>query len=260
MLQEERYETILSLLKEKKHLTVDEVRESLNISFSTVRRDFRALVDRNVVRRSRGGISLATLSKDDGNVPFELRRVSNVKEKEALAKAAVALLKPHDSCFIDGGTTTLQMAKFLPSFPLTVVTNSLPHVSLMIQNQTPNSQTEIYTAGGYVYVPWHVNLGPQARYCLSQYHAKFAFLSGRGIDETGVYNHNEMVVEIERAMMENSDHSVFMIDHTKLGKRSMSFLCKPDEIDTLITSNLFTDRPLLKKFQDAGIHVIVVNV
>ncbi len=258
MLQEERYEKILSLLTDKKHLTVDETQHSLRISSSTVRRDFRTLVERNLVKRSRGGISLLTVGREDGNLPFELRKVTHVKEKEKLAKTAVSLLRPHDTLFLDGGTTTLQMARFLPNCPLTVVTNSLPHVSVIIENHPGNSQLEIYTAGGIVYVPWNVNLGPQARYCISQYHAQYAFLSGRGIDGSGTYNHNELVVETERTMMANADKVVFIMDHSKIGTRAMNFLCGLDEIDILITSSLCKDHALLKKFEDAGIELIVV--
>lgn len=260
MLQEERYEKILSLLTDKKHLTVEQTQKSLRISSSTVRRDFRTLVERNLVKRSRGGISLTSIGREDGNLPFELRKVTYVKEKEQLARAAASLLRPRDTLFIDGGTTTLQMARCLPNYPLTVVTNSLPHVSVMIENHPGNPQLEIYTAGGIVYVPWHVNLGPQARYCISQYHAQYAFLSCRGIDESGTYNHNELVVETERTMMANADKVVFIMDHSKVGTRAMSFLCGLDEIDILITSSLVQDKTLLKKFEDAKIELIVVDL
>lgn len=259
MLQEERYEKILALLTERKHLTIDESIEVLNISPSTVRRDFRTLVERNLVKRSRGGISLFINEGNDGNLPFELRKITHVKEKELLGKAAASLLQPNDILFIDGGTTTLQMARCLPNIRLTIITNSLPHVSVLIQNQYDKSQREVYTAGGYVYAPWHVNLGPQARYCISQYHAKYAFLSGRGIDETGVYNHNEMVVETERSMIANADKVVFIMDRSKLGARSMSFLCGLDEIDVLITAKTNKNPHLFEKFASAGMEVILVD-
>ena len=260
MLQEERYEKILSLLQEKKHITVEQVQEAFDISLSTVRRDFRTLVERNMVRRSRGGISLFVTGRDDGNLPFELRRITYAKEKEKIAKMAISLLRPHDTIYIDGGTTTLQFARFLPNIPLTVITNSLPHVSVMIDAHSHNSNLEIYTAGGYVYVPWNVNLGPQARYCLSQYHAQYTFLSGRGIDEEGTYNHNEMVVEIERTMIDNSDKVVFMMDHSKIGKRAMSFLCDLKEIDILITSKNNENSAFLKKLQKDNVQVTEVDI
>jgi DeoR/GlpR family transcriptional regulator of sugar metabolism len=259
MLQEERYEKILNLLSERKHLTVEEVRDVLEISFSTVRRDFRTLVERKLVLRSRGGISLIGNTSDDGNTPFELRQVTCVNEKETLARHAVSMLKPHDTFFLDGGTTTLQMTKMLPNFPLTIVTNSMPHVSSIIQHQPSTTQYEIYTAGGYVYVPWHVNLGPQARYCLSQYHANMAFLSCKGIDELGTYNHNEMVVEIERTMIQNADNVVFLIDNSKLGKRSISFLCELNQINTLITTNIQNTTNLLTHCKQANVNVVSLD-
>ena len=43
MLTEQRYEIILKLLNEKKSITVAEVKEALDTSEATVRRDFTAL-------------------------------------------------------------------------------------------------------------------------------------------------------------------------------------------------------------------------
>jgi len=261
MLQEERYEKILLLLKEKRHITVELVHKAFPISASTVRRDFRELVERNLARRSRGGISLLTGVKENGkNIPFDLRRVTHTKEKEKLGAAAASLLQPYQTIFIDGGTTTLQLARFLPKIPLTIITNSIPHVMMMIEHHRDNPNLEIYTAGGYVYVSWNVNLGPQARYCLAQYHADYAFMSARGINKEGVYNHNEMVVEIERVMIDNADRVVFMMDHSKIGERSMSFICGNNDIDILITSKNDDKKSFLDFFRESGIEVMEVEI
>ena len=259
MLQEERYERILALLREKRHLTLQNVLDTLPVSSSTARRDFRTLVERNLAKRSRGGISVPTGDSDHGNIPFELRSVTYAEEKEKLALAAVPLLHPHDTIYMDGGTTTLQLARRLPNFPLTVITNSLPHITVMVDSHRDNSNLEIYTAGGYVYPAWNVNLGPQTRYCLSQYHAQCAFLSARGIDESGVYNHNELVVEVERTMIENADRVVFLMDHSKIGERSLSFVCELNRIDSFITSSHTKNKSLLNTIRAAGVHVIEVD-
>ncbi|MBN2329487.1 MAG: DeoR/GlpR transcriptional regulator [Candidatus Omnitrophica bacterium] len=259
MLQEERYEKILSILSEKKHVTIEQIQKTLQISLSTVRRDFRTLVERDLAIRSRGGISCRTVNRENDYFPFELRRITHVKEKEKLAHAAASLLNPNDTFFIDGGTTTLHLVRCLPNYPLTAVTNSLPHVSAMIENHFRNAHLEIYSAGGMVYAPWKVNLGPQARYCLSQYHAQYAFLSCRGIDASGTYNHNELVVETERTMMANADKVVFIVDHSKIGTRAMSFLCDLDEIDILITSKRSADLEIIKTFQEHSMEIMFVN-
>ncbi|MBD3266919.1 DeoR family transcriptional regulator [bacterium] len=259
MLQEERYETILALLKEKKHIKIEDVQKRLAVSLSTIRRDFRALVERKLARRSHGGLSLFTSDRNDGNLPFELRKVTHAEEKDRIAIAAASLIEPHQTLYIDGGTTTLQLVKHLPKIPMTVVTNSLPHVMLLVESHRDNPDLEIYSAGGYVYATWNVNLGPQARYCLSQYHAHYAFLSCRGIDKHGVYNHNELIVEIERTMIENSDRTVLLMDHSKVGARSMSFLCAIEEVDTLITRNNPSQKTFFKTLKDKGVNVIQLD-
>ena len=59
---------------------------------------------------------------------------------------------------LDGGTTTLEVARALVGRRVQVVTNSLPIAQLLASNQ----QTELILIGGYVYPRTGVALGPLA--------------------------------------------------------------------------------------------------
>ncbi|MDP8243117.1 MAG: DeoR/GlpR family DNA-binding transcription regulator [Candidatus Hinthialibacter antarcticus] len=258
MMKQQRYDQILSHLNQKGYLTVDDAVELLQTSRSTVSRDFNDLAKNELVIRTHGGIGLPKRS-DFRNLPYALRQIKNMDEKEAIARAAVALLHERDTLFLDGGTTTLQVASFLPARGLTVVTNSLHHASQIIENQKPDAPVEVFIAGGLVYAPWHVNIGPQTRYCLEQYHATWAFFSAKGIDKDGVYNHNELIVESERTMISNADKVVLLADHTKFSERSVFFLCELKEIDILITDEHPKSKALLKDIAKLGVEVITVK-
>ena len=51
---------------------------------------------------------------EDGALPYAFRAERYSAEKAAIARRAMALLQPGDSVFVDGGTTTWQVARFIP--------------------------------------------------------------------------------------------------------------------------------------------------
>jgi DeoR/GlpR family transcriptional regulator of sugar metabolism len=70
---------------------------------------------------------------------------------------------------------------------------------------------------------------------LREYHSRWAFLSVGGLDERGATNTNQLVVESERAMIEQSEHAVILADHSKWDHRDMIRQCAWSEIHCLIT-------------------------
>ena len=61
MFIEERLEKIIELLEQQKRVTVEEAADLCQVSFDTIRRDFKRLVERGQVTRTHGGI----LAKED---------------------------------------------------------------------------------------------------------------------------------------------------------------------------------------------------
>ena len=91
---------------------------------ATIRRDFTELAASGKAERVRG--ALRKIASESGKMPpFALREIRLSKEKAAMAEFAVTLLKPGDVLIIDGGTSTFQMAHFLPDFSLKIITNSV---------------------------------------------------------------------------------------------------------------------------------------
>ena len=61
---------------------------------------------------------------------LEERSASQLEEKRLIARAAVGRIQDGDAILLDGGTTTLEVARLLVGRPLQIVTNSLPIASL----------------------------------------------------------------------------------------------------------------------------------
>lgn len=257
-MQQERLDRILALLEEKPFLTVTEAAEILAASPATIRRDFNLLAEQQRLERARGGVVRSRQPLGE-LPPFAVRQVRLTGEKAALARKAVELLAPHDVVMVDGGTTTFHLTTCLPGFPLQIITNSLRLASTLAEKSLGESPVETYLTGGYLYPQSGLLVGPQAAKTLTQYHANWAFLSAGGVNEQGVFNAPEHVIEAERTMIEHADRVVVLADQTKIGARSMCWLCPLDRIHVLITIEWPGNQETIEHIRAAGVQVIEVS-
>ena len=259
MLQQVRHERIIQILSEKSFLSLEEATNLFQVSPATIRRDFEELALHKSVIRIRGGVKL-NQELDLGMTPFPLREIRYSAQKTALAQAAVALLKPGDVIFVDGGTTTYHLGQFMPDFGLRVITNSLRLANILEEKRGPKLGLEIYVTGGCLYPQSGLLLGPSASVNLSRYHANWAFLSAGGINRMGIFNSNEMVVESEQAMIAHADKVVIMADHSKIEKHSMCHICNLEKINFLITDDWPENKDFINELRQMNIEIILVNV
>ena len=56
-----------------------------------------------------------------------------------------------------------------------------------------------------------------------------------GISLDGISNSHGLLIEIQRAMIHAARKIIFCLDHTKLGRQSISTLCGLDVVDTIVT-------------------------
>src|ERR1019366_7227377 len=153
-----------------------------------------------------------------------------IEEKRQIAKVAASRIQNGDSILLDGGTTTLELARLLVDRPLQIVTNSWPIPNLFASSR----ETDLVMLGGYVYPRTGVALGPLTIRMLEDIHVHQTIMSVGGITAEGLFNSNLLLVETERAMMRAADEVVVLADHTKLGQKALAFLCELPAIDTLI--------------------------
>ena len=109
MLTEQRYEVILKLLEEKNSITVAEVKDLLNTSESTVRRDITALHNAGKLVKVFGGAVACDRTVITHEPTVEQKAEVNVEAKQLVAAKAAALIRPEDFIYLDAGTTTASM-------------------------------------------------------------------------------------------------------------------------------------------------------
>lgn len=228
MIVEERRQKVIDLVSERGFIALGDLAKQLQASESTIRRDLDYLDQQGFVKRTHGG---AVFQGGEHALPaLEERAQRELEEKRQIAQAAAARIKDGDAILLDGGTTTLEVARLLVGRPLQIVTNSLPIANLFASSR----ETDLVILGGYVYPKTGVALGPSTVRMMDDVHVQQTILSVGGITAKGLFNSNLLLVETERAMMRCADEVIVVADHTKIGRQALAFLCELREIDTLI--------------------------
>ena len=135
---------LAAYVAEAGQVTVGALAERFGVSIDTIRRDLDQLSAEGVLVRTYGGaVSLSTVSRVDRavNVRLSLQEV----EKEKIAALAASLVEDGSTIMINGGTTTLALARHLHSHrDLTVATNNL----LVPPALSPSAIRDLYVFGG----------------------------------------------------------------------------------------------------------------
>jgi DeoR/GlpR family transcriptional regulator of sugar metabolism len=252
VLVEERRQKILDLVSERGYISLAELAQVLEASESTIRRDLEHWGQQGRIRRTHGG---AILRDDNHTLPaLEERSSRELEEKRAIARIAAARIRDGDAVLLDGGTTTLEVARLLVDRPLQVVTNSLPIANLFASSR----ETDLVILGGYVYPRTGVALGPLTERMMDDIHVQQTIMSTGGITAKGLFNSNMLLVETERQMMRCADEVVVVADYTKIGKQALAFLCELSAVDTLIVDAKATaeQRQLVEA---AGVRLLVAG-
>jgi DeoR/GlpR family transcriptional regulator of sugar metabolism len=252
VLVEERRQRVLDLVSRRGFVSLLDLAQAIHVSESTIRRDLDHLHQQGVVKRTHGG---AMYVGDGSALPaLEDRSSAELNEKQTIAREAAARIRDGDTILLDGGTTTLEVAKALVGRPVQIVTNSLPIAHLFANRR----EADLVMLGGYVYPKTGVALGPLTVRTLDEVHVHQAILSVGGITAKGLFNSNLLLVETERRMMRTADEVVVVADHTKIGRQALAFLCELSVIDTLIVDAGITpeQRALL---EDLGPRLIVAG-
>lgn len=229
----ERKNEILKLLSQRGYMTVEDLAQQLYVSGPTIRRDLALLQKEGSVKRIHGGASY--IRRDSYEWPFDMRTRVNLPEKRRIAQAAAELIGDGNHIFLDAGSTCSFLVEMLdPSLRITLVNNCFP----TIQRLSENSNFTVECPCGQ-YVPSHVGIfGDDASLFIRKRHADYYFASAAGIDvRAGVTIRALLERSIKRAMRENADCMVLLMDHSKMGALNYYQVFELSEIDILITDS-----------------------
>lgn len=251
MLQEERRQKLSEIVSERGFVTLPELVAQMGVSESTVRRDLDFLHDAGRLRRTHGG----AIAVSGGGVlpPFEERTQREQTEKVKIAQRMAAIIQDGETVLLDGGTTTLEVARCLLGRALQVVTNSLPIANLLAGSR----EIDLVLLGGYVYPKTGVALGTIAQQAMKDLHVQRLVMSVGGLTERGLYNGNVLLVETERAMMRSANETTVVADHTKFGREALAFLDDWSGIHRVVVDDAVSKEQLA--MVGAGVDVVIAG-
>jgi len=235
MLQEERFLRIRSLLATFSRLSVERVVQDLDVSRETVRRDLVELEGLGELRRVHGGAVATTPSPEP---PLALRLIARQKEKRAIAKAALGLLQPGQTVFLDAGSTTAILAEEIAGLSgMTVITNSLAiALKLAGADEGRMSGNTVRLLGGQIDAKTQATHGDGTLEDIRRFRADLALLSPVGLHpKHGAMSFEHHEAAVARAMAQQAQQVAILADHSKIGQASRVTYARSADIDVLVT-------------------------
>ncbi len=233
MLIVDRQQRVLDTLREQQSVQLEDLAQQLNVSVSTIRRDLEALERRGLVARTHGGAVYRgeQAAPKQSAVALNQRMSEHAEQKQAIGAAAAAMVLPHMTVLLDGGSTVIYTAQQISARPIQVVTNSLAIGNLFADDD----KVELLLVGGSLYPRTGVCVGPIATGCLADLHADMCFFSVAGVYGDEAFNINLTMAQVEQVMMQQAAHSVLLMDSSKFGRKSLVRVCGLGELDAIIT-------------------------
>ncbi len=249
----DRRNQIIDMITRQRTVKNSELMERFNISIETVRRDLEYLEQQGYLRRVYGGAVLDLPL--NGEPEYSSRAKVQSREKSAIAAEAARLVQNGDSIYMGVGTTVQAMARHLKNTEsLTVFTNALrtavelsdfPHCSVILP-------------GGRLRPKELTLSGFPAEENLAHFNVDKAFIGIGGITDTGITDFHIDEAQVHRKLIRNARISVVLADSSKLGVRGIVNLCRPEEVDILVTDS-GADRQTVRELERSGIRVIIAK-
>nr|WP_321292360.1 DeoR/GlpR family DNA-binding transcription regulator [uncultured Trichococcus sp.] len=230
MNSEARKEYILKKLEENHSVKIQDLSRQLKVTRETIRKDLYLLEKEGIIKKIHGG---AILEIPNQETDYEKRKSEFQDAKTAIAGRAASYIEEGDTVYLDYGTTTLALAREIVKMKnLTIVTNSLPIVNLLLSNET----LELIIPGGTVRNNEASLYGPFATNNIKDIYVTLGFFGCSGIDtKAGITSHHMGENIVSKEMIDHSQTSIMLVDHSKFGNVAFNKTASFDEIDIIIT-------------------------
>ncbi|MGE5518596.1 MAG: DeoR/GlpR family DNA-binding transcription regulator [Candidatus Dadabacteria bacterium] len=249
MLKRERQAFILHQVNLHNKVLSADLSQLINVSDDTIRRDLQELAEANKIIKVHGG----ALSSSFNNHYTASHPIYSSKEKQAIAKKAVSLIKNGMFVLTGGGTTIIEVARALPvDLHATFISGSIPAIFEYMNHPT----IDVIVIGDKLSKNSKLTAGMEAISQIKQINADFFLMGINGIDIiNGVSDNDWEIVQVKKAMMRSAKKTVCLTISEKLNTVQPIQLCETNKIDILITE-LPPGDPLLQPYAEAGIKVL----
>ncbi len=248
MLAPERQKQILQKLQSQGQVLVQNLVRELGVSEDTIRRDLKELASTGLLKKVHGGAIAAS------TVPYahaERRRL-NREAKAAMALKATQFIQNGMLIFMDGGTTTLEVAPHLKARNLENVT-VVTHSPVMAQSLSEIAGLEVFLLGGKLIKDLLIAVGPNSLKEASRFRPDLSIVSAHGMSASaGATVESGEDAAVKRQFIENSAETLVLAGHEKIGFVASFQIAALDEISYLITDEVKD----LSTFQKSNLTVL----
>lgn len=224
-----RHQQIMEQLIQTGEVKVIELSAQLSVTGKTIRADLEELEQQGLLKRVHGGAVLMN-SSDLGMLPLHKPNQQHLAEKTAIAKRAVSLIEDEDIVALDGGSTTLEIARLLEDKPYTVITNDLFIIAELIRK----ANIRLVVPGGYR--NRNLLVGADSIPYITRLNIQKAFITATAVHpEQGMSIYTSELYDLKRAYIETAKASYAVADSSKFGKTALITFAQLNEMKGIIT-------------------------
>jgi DeoR/GlpR family transcriptional regulator of sugar metabolism len=229
MLAAERRDFLLDRLRRDGKLVAKDLAVELGLSDDSIRRDLRELAAAGLCHRVYGGAVPASLALAD----YDTRKGVEPESKQRIAAYAAGLIQPGSSVILDGGTTTLAVARALPpDLDCTVITHSPTIASALV----PHPRAEVFLLGGRLFKHSAVTCGAAAAEAAGTVTADLFLLGVTGVHPTaGLTTGDVEEAAMKRALSRRAADTYVLASVEKIGAVSRYQVLPLADITAVVT-------------------------
>jgi len=225
----ERLGRLRELVRARRVVRLQEVCRELDVSTATARRDLAELEQCGDLRRVHGGA--VSVESRLAEPLFDDKTARAAREKQRIAQAALQLIRPGETIYLDGGSTVLALARLLRDrTQVTVVTNSL-RAAIELAAAGPR----LLLVGGELRRLSQTLVGPLTRSLLEELHVDRAFMGTMGLTPEGLTTTDPGEAYTKELVMHRAREVVLLADHSKFDKVLFARAGRLEQVQVLIT-------------------------
>jgi len=249
MLTSQRKQLIREKLAAEGQVLSKDLSAHFAVSEDTIRRDLRELAAEGHLQRVHGG----ALPASSATGTFSERKSLKIDAKQRVARKGVELISDGQVVIIDGGTTTSELIKQLPTdLRITVVTHS-PGIALGLID---HPAIEVILIGGRLYKHSIVTVGAAAIEGIGSIHADLFFMGVTGIHpDAGLTTGDYEEACIKRAFSGRAAETVVLASPEKINAASPFAIGSLALINTLVVEE-GTDDGWIRSVEAQGVSVL----
>lgn len=256
MHERERWNIILSKLRERGIVRVSDLAALTGASVASLRRDLAKLEDTGQLRRVHGGAERAEVSGQNEltATSFGTSQTMNAAAKRAVALRAADLCEDGDSIILNAGSTTWFLAQYLRLHRMQVLTNSFP----IAQELIANSANRVVLPGGELYREPGIILSPFDEDAIQHFAASKMFMSCFAITPLGVIESDPLIARAEAKLLTRTEKLIVVVDGSKFEPRGNMVVCPLSRVSTVVTD---TGAPphMVDHLRSVGVEVLIVD-